>query len=37
MAKQISFGESDKELLKKINNHQKENNIKSFVEAVRKL
>ena len=37
MKKQISLGENDRELVEKISEYQKENGIKSFTEAVRRL
>lgn len=37
MAKQISFGEKDNKLIKRIEEYQKENDIKYFIEAVRQL
>ena len=37
MGKQIAFTNQDKDLIEKIQVYQKEQNIKSFVEAVRQL
>ena len=36
MGKGISFGEKDKELIKKIEEFQKKNDLDYFIEAVRK-
>ena len=37
MEKQIKFNDHDKELILKINQYQKEHEIKSFIETVRQL
>ena len=37
MGKKIEFRDSDKELIAEIESYQKENDIKYFVEAVRRL
>lgn len=37
MAKQVTFGERDLELIKKIETYQKEQGLPSFIEAVRIL
>ena len=37
MKKQVAFNDNDFELVQKIIKYQKENNIKSFIEAVRQL
>lgn len=37
MGKQVTFNDHDEELIQKIIQHQKEHEIKSFVETVRQL
>jgi len=37
MKKQVTFNDCDKELIEKIITYQKENDIKSFIESVRRL
>ena len=37
MAKSVSFNDKDKELIKRIEKYQQDNNIRHFVDAIRDL